>query len=111
VQRHPRASVPEQAGLSLVRDADRDRLDARHRPQAGRHLLRAAALDETLRHAVLGEAVLSLPAQQAWERYWTDHVGRALRLDRGSSAFAEIESRRALTDGWLAAWAAWTTRA
>jgi hypothetical protein len=73
--------------------------------------LRAAALDETLRHAVLGEAVLSLPAQQAWERYWTDHMGRGLRMDRGTSAFAEMESRRALTDGWLAAWTAWTTRA
>ena len=73
--------------------------------------LRAAALDETLRHAVLGEAVPSLPAQQAWERYWSDHMGRALRMDRGSSAFAEMESRRALTDGWLAAWTAWTTRA
>ena len=73
--------------------------------------LRAAAMDETLRHAVLGEAVPSLPAQQAWERYWSDHMGRALRMDRGSSAFAEMESRRALTDGWLAAWTAWTTRA
>lgn len=72
--------------------------------------LRAAAMDETLRHAVLGEAVPSLPAQQAWERYWSDHMGRALRMDRGSSAFAEMESRRALTDGWLAAWTAWTTR-
>ena len=75
------------------------------------HRLRAAAMDETLRHAVLGEAVPSLPAQQAWERYWSDHMGRALRMDRGSSAFAEMESRRALTDGWLAAWTAWTARA
>jgi hypothetical protein len=73
--------------------------------------LRAAAMDETLRHAVLGEAVPSLPAQQAWERYWSDHMGRALRMDRGSSAFAEMESRRTLTEGWLAAWTAWTTRA
>ena len=73
--------------------------------------LRAAAIDETLRHVVLGEAVPSLPAQQAWERYWSDHMGRALRMDRGSSAFAEMESRRALTDGWLAAWTAWTRRA
>jgi hypothetical protein len=73
--------------------------------------LRAAAMDETLRHAVLGEAVPSLPAQQAWERYWSDHMGRALRMDRGSSAFAEMESRRALSDGWLAAWTAWTARA
>jgi hypothetical protein len=73
--------------------------------------LRAAAIDETLRHAVLSEAVPSLPAQQAWDRYWSDHMGRALRMDQGSSAFAEMESRRTLTDGWLAAWAAWTTRA
>jgi hypothetical protein len=73
--------------------------------------LRAAAIDETLRHVVLREAVPSLPAQQAWERYWSDHMGRALRMDRGSSAFAEMESRRALTAGWLAAWIAWTRRA
>ena len=74
--------------------------------------LRAAAMDETLRHAVLGKAVPSLPAQQAWERYWSDHMGRALRMDRGSSAFAARKSRRALTeDGWLAAWTAWTRRA
>ena len=73
--------------------------------------LRAAAIDETLRHAVLGEAVPSLRAQQAWERYWSDHMGRALRMDRGSSASAEMESRRALTDGWLAAWTVWTRRA
>jgi hypothetical protein len=38
-------------------------------------------------------------------------MGRALRMDRGSSAFAEMESRRELTDGWLAAWTAWTRRA
>ena len=63
------------------------------------------------RHAVLGEAVASLPAQQAWQRYWSDHMGRAPRMDRGSSAFAEMESRRALTDGWLAARTAWTARA
>jgi hypothetical protein len=73
--------------------------------------LRAAAIDETLRHAVLGEAVPSIPAQQAWERYWSDHLGRALRMDRGSSAFAEMESRRSLTDSWLAAWATWTEAA
>ena len=74
-------------------------------------LLRTAAMDETLRYAVLGESVPSLPAQQAWERYWSDHLGRALRMDQGGSAFAEMESRRALTDGWLAAWTAWTARA
>jgi hypothetical protein len=70
--------------------------------------LRAAATDETLRHAVLGEAVPSLPAQQAWERYWSDHMDRALRMDGGSSAFEEMESSRVLTDGWLAAWTTWT---
>ncbi len=73
--------------------------------------LRAAAVDETLRHAVLGEAVPSLPAQQAWRRYWSDHLGRALRLDGGGSAFAETQTRRALTDGWLAAWTTWTETA
>lgn len=73
--------------------------------------LRAAAMDETLRYAVLGAAVPSRPAQQAWERYWSDHMGRALRMDRGGSPFAEMESRRTLTDDWLAAWTTWTARA
>jgi len=75
--------------------------------------LRTAAMDETLRHAVLGEAVPSLPAQQAWERYWSSHLSRALRADplTPDDAFAEMQSRQSLTDGWLAAWTAWTTRA
>ena len=73
--------------------------------------LRAAAMDETLRHAVLGEDVQSRPAQQAWERYWASRQAGAPRLDGGSSALAEMESRRALTDAWLAAWAAWTETA
>ena len=75
--------------------------------------LRAAALDETLRHAVLGEVVPSLPAQRAWQRYWSNHLGRALRADPRTpdDAFAEMESRRSLTDRWLAAWTAWTARA
>lgn len=35
--------------------------------------LREAAIEEALRHAVLGEDVPSRPAQQAWARYWAHH--------------------------------------
>lgn len=72
--------------------------------------LRAVAIDETLRHAVLGDAVPSLPAQRAWDRYWSGRTGRMLRAEQGG-AFAEMEVRRSLTDGWLTAWAAWAENA
>jgi hypothetical protein len=63
--------------------------------------LRAAAIDETLRHAMLGDDVPSLPAQQAWARYWS------ARMD------PRVDPRASQPDatGWLAAWAAWAERA
>jgi hypothetical protein len=62
--------------------------------------LRAAAIDETLRHAVLGDDVPSLPAQQAWARYWSARMGGASQPGAGTT-----------TAAWLAAWAAWAQRA
>ena len=38
--------------------------------------LRAAALDETVRHAMLDDTVPSEPAQDAWARYWSTHMTR-----------------------------------
>jgi hypothetical protein len=71
--------------------------------------LREAAIDETLRHAVLGENVPSLPAQQAWARYWAQHMA-GLGRDP-ADVLAELPARRSLTDDWLAAWAAWAATA
>jgi hypothetical protein len=39
--------------------------------------LREAAIDETLRYSVLGEAVASKPAQQAWARCWAYQMSAA----------------------------------
>lgn len=72
--------------------------------------LREAAIDETLRHAVLGDDVPSLPAQRAWERYWARHMA-GLRPPGPDAARAAHASRRSLGDGWLAAWDAWTASA
>ncbi len=77
--------------------------------------LREAAIDETLRHAVLGENVPSLPAQRAWARYWSAHMAR-LRREPGrepgaAGALADHQARQALSTGWLAAWSAWATGA
>jgi hypothetical protein len=46
--------------------------------------LRAAAIDETLRHAMLGDAVPSEPTQDAWARSWSTRVTRRGRTGRRS---------------------------
>jgi len=69
--------------------------------------LRAAAVDETLRHAVLGEDVPSNPAQRAWARYWEHHA--SLRAhDPGESLRAELAAGQPLISAWLQAWSTWT---
>ena len=56
--------------------------------------LREAAIDETLRHAMLGDAVPSETAQEAWARHWSAHLTR-LPLDRESRDLrAEMAERR-----------------
>jgi hypothetical protein len=71
--------------------------------------LREAAIDETLRHAVLGEDVPSLPAQRAWARYWAHRTGHAAH-DPGralQALQAELAVGQPLSSGWLQAWLAW----
>ena len=73
--------------------------------------LREAAIDETLRHAMLGNAVPSETAQEAWARHWS---ARATRLPRdlgGEDLRAEFADRAAGTDACLRAWTAWTETA
>jgi hypothetical protein len=72
--------------------------------------LREAAIDETLRYAMLGDAVRSEPAQLAWARYWSASPSAGRQPDPATMR-AEFESLLALEDGWLAAWEAWTRRA
>jgi hypothetical protein len=67
--------------------------------------LRAAAIDETLRHAMLGDDVPSLAAQQAWARYWSARH-RWISADP-----ADPRASQPSAEAWLAAWAAWAQRA
>jgi hypothetical protein len=73
--------------------------------------LREAAMDQTLRRAMLGDAVPSETAQEAWARHWSAHMTRP-PLDRGSRDLrAEMADREALTAACLRAWAAWAETA
>ncbi len=71
--------------------------------------LREAAIDETLRHAVLGDDVPSQPAQRAWARYWgwrTSLPGQ----ESGDGLRAHRQTGRPLITAWLQAWDAWAAR-
>jgi hypothetical protein len=71
--------------------------------------LREAAIDQTLRHAVLGEDVPSKPAQQAWARYWAGHTSRPAQ-EPGEEFRARQEAGRGLLTAWRQAWDAWAAR-
>jgi hypothetical protein len=73
--------------------------------------LRATAIDETIRHAMLGDAVPSGPAQDAWARYWSAHVTRLGRQREPIDPLAIMSARKALTDDCHRAWAAWAATA
>lgn len=69
--------------------------------------LREAAIDETLRHAMLGDAVRSETAQEAWRRHWSTHLTRPPSDGDSRDLLAEMADRQALTATCLRAWAAW----
>jgi hypothetical protein len=71
--------------------------------------LREAAIDETLRAAVLGDTVASEPAQRAWASHWDRHLAGMRRRGPGSDFQAEMRARDATVDEWLAAWASWAS--
>jgi hypothetical protein len=71
--------------------------------------LREAAIDETLRHAVLGETVPSQPAQLAWPRYWAQRRS-APDQERGEALRARHQTGSRLIATWLQAWDAWAAR-
>lgn len=68
--------------------------------------LREAAIDETLRHAVLGDDVPSRQAQQAWARYWSRRVPRGMG-EPADSRQAGLVAGEPLHAGWLEAWTTW----
>jgi hypothetical protein len=69
--------------------------------------LREAAIDQTLRRALLADSVPSEPAQDAWDRYWSEHLAW-LRLDpQAADRLAQARNRDTLADYWLRAWARW----
>jgi hypothetical protein len=69
--------------------------------------LREAAIDETLSRALLGDSVSSEPAQQAWDRYWSEHL-TWLRVDpQTDERLAQARARETLADDWQLAWANW----
>jgi hypothetical protein len=71
--------------------------------------LREAAIDETLRYAVLGEDVPSKPAQQAWARYWARHT--SLPGQEPSEALrAYRQTGMPLMGAWLRSWEVWAAR-
>lgn len=69
--------------------------------------LRETAVDQTLRRALLADSVPSEPAQQAWDRYWSEHLAW-LRVDpQAADRLALTRTRETLANDWLLAWAAW----
>jgi hypothetical protein len=71
--------------------------------------LREAAIDETLRHAVLGEDVPSKPAQQAWARCSARHTSMPGQ-EPGEALRAYRETGIPLITAWLQAWELWAAR-
>jgi hypothetical protein len=73
--------------------------------------LREAATDETLRHAMLGETVPSLRAQQSWTAYWSARLSGRGQAVGHQALLASFEARQALLADWLAAWTDWAATA
>lgn len=69
--------------------------------------LRELAIDETLRHAMLGDAVPSIAAQRAWARYWDVQTSRWRRQREPDGGLADMRASMAADSAWLEAWAAW----
>lgn len=69
--------------------------------------LREAAIEETLRHAMLGETVPSAAAQRAWSAYWSTHLPVMGQATTHEALLARFKAREALIADWRAAWTAW----
>jgi hypothetical protein len=78
---------------------------------AGDARLREAAIDETLRYAMLGGTVPSIRAQHAWTAYWSAHMSGGGRVTDPEALVAWVAARQPLIADWLAAWAVWAASA
>jgi hypothetical protein len=71
--------------------------------------LRERAVDETLRHALLGEKVSSDQAQRAWDGYWSFQTSLVVQsaTHEAIKAGARVGSEL-LREKWLNAWTKWS---
>jgi hypothetical protein len=71
--------------------------------------LRERAVDETLRHALLGEKVSSDKAQQAWANYWNYQTSLAVQgaSHEALRAAARVGSEL-IREKWIDAWLEWS---
>lgn len=73
--------------------------------------LRELAIDETLRHAMLGDDVPSRLAQQAWARYWGVQTERWRLAAEPADMLADVQAGTPIATAWRNAWADWAQRA
>lgn len=72
--------------------------------------LRELAIDETLRHAMLGDDVPSRLAQQAWARYWGVQTERWRHSAEPRDMLADAQASTPIATAWRNAWADWAGR-
>ena len=74
--------------------------------------LREAAIDQTLRYAMLGDRVPSERAQYLWARHWAGRMS-GLGPDPGApdEALAHARARDRFKSDWIAAWEEWAANA
>jgi hypothetical protein len=73
--------------------------------------LREAAIDETLRHAMLDERVPSERAQYLWARYWASRITGPGRDPDPDEVIARAAGRERFEGDLMAAWDAWAANA
>jgi hypothetical protein len=73
--------------------------------------LREAAIDQTLRYAMLGDRVPSERAQYLWARHWAARMS-GFGSDPGpDEVLARVAARERFKGDWIAAWEAWAANA
>jgi len=75
--------------------------------------LREAAIDETLRYAMLDDRVPSERAQYLWARYWASRtsLSRRFDLEPGEHPARATANHETFEANWNAAWEAWSANA
>jgi hypothetical protein len=73
--------------------------------------LRQAAIDQALRHALLGDGVPSRPAQDAWTRYWSTRMTGPPHDAEPAGMRAVMLDRKKRSADCLLTWTAWAETA